>query len=110
MKLRNRRKGKGFRENFPCSLFPAPLFTFQFLDILIVFVGGLILFAGLTFFALKRRNEILRDFLTPEEPDIEQEFFKLKEKPKPDAEPIEEQPVEPESNDTAIEETGWGTG
>jgi len=85
------------------------LFTFQFFDFLIVFVGGLILLAGLTFFALKRRNEILRDFLTPEEPDIEQEFFKLCEKSKVDEEPVEEQPVEPESNGTVTEESGWGT-
>ena len=85
------------------------MFTFQFLDFLIVCVGGLILLVGLTFFALKRRNEILRDFLMPEEPDIEQEFFKLREKPKVDENPVEAQPVEPESDGTATEESGWGT-
>ena len=85
------------------------MFTFEFLDFLIVVAGGLILVAGLTFLALKRRNEILRDFLTPEEPDIEKEFFKHREEPKVDEQPIDEQPVESESDGRADEESGWGT-
>ena len=84
------------------------MFLFQYLDILIVFVGGLILLAGLAFLVLRRRNEILREFLTPEEPNIEQEFFKRREKSKTDEEVPEEQPVETESEGT-IDEAGWGT-
>ena len=82
------------------------MFTFQFLDFLIVIAGGLILLTGLTFLALKRRNEILRDFLTPEEPEIEQEFFKRREKSKVVEEVVEEQPVESPSD--VADETGWG--
>ena len=85
------------------------LFTFQFLDLLIIVAGGLILLAGLTFLALKRRNEILREFLTPEELDIEKEFFKYREKPKADKVSTGEQPTVAKSEDIAEEESGWGT-
>ena len=85
------------------------MFTFQFLDFLIVVAGGLVLLVGLTFLALKRRNEILREFLTPEEPDIEKEFFKHRKKMKVVEESAEEQPTEADSDDQTEEESGWGT-
>jgi len=92
----------------PPTPFPLfPLFSSPFLDILIFFVAGLILFVGLTWLALRRRNEILQDYLTPEEPDIEQEFFRRREKPKADESTAEEPPNDAES-ESAADETGWG--
>ena len=86
------------------------MFTLQFLDLLIIVAAGLVLLAGLTFLALKRRNEILQEFLTPEEPDIEKEFFKHREKSKGGTVTTEEQPPSTESTDHAEEkESGWGT-
>ena len=83
------------------------MFTFQFLDFLIVLTGGLILFAGLTLLALRRRSEVLREFLTPEEPDIEKEFFRRREKMIAAMQPVVEEPVEPEPEEV-VDESGWG--
>ena len=83
------------------------MFTSPFLDFLIFFAAGLILLAGLTWLALRRRNEILQDYLTPEEPEIEQEFFKRREKPKVEKEHTEEEAAEGES-EVAADEAGWG--
>lgn len=81
------------------------MFTFQPIDLLLVLVAGLLLVAGLSLLSLRRRNEILQDFLTPDETGIDVEFLKRKE-------PVVEQPVEEaeESNETEaeIESTGWG--
>ena len=60
---------------------------------------------------LRRRNEVLQDFLTPDEPELEEEFFRVKHTPQ------EEQPEDstmdaetsetPEmQDDNAIQ---WGT-
>jgi len=84
------------------------LFTFRFLNILIVLAGGLILFAGLALLSLQRRNAILRGFLTPEEPDIEKEFFKRREKPAVHEEAAEEPPVETGADSATEDEVGWG--
>jgi len=45
---------------------------------LVVVVCGLVLFVGLALLMLRRRNEILQNFLTPEEPNIEEEFFRTR--------------------------------
>jgi hypothetical protein len=84
------------------------VFTFQPIELLIILFAGLALVSGLSFLILRRRDEILQDFLTPEEPDLEQEFFKRK--------PVEE-PVTPEeihedeetvTKEESTPEIGWG--
>ena len=55
------------------------------------------LLLGLAFLALRRRNEVLQDFLTPDEPDLEEEFFRVR------SVPTEETPDE-ESADVAKED------
>ena len=52
-------------------------FTFHWSELLIVVLGGLALLVGLAFLMLRRRNEVLQKFLTPEEPDLEEEFFRI---------------------------------
>jgi hypothetical protein len=84
------------------------VFTFQPLELLIVFVACLALIFGLSFLILRRRDEIIQDFLTPEEPNIEQEFFKRK----PVEEPVASEEV-PEEATIVVEEPlpediGWG--
>ena len=54
------------------------MFTFHWGELLVVVVGGLVLLLGLAFLALRRRNEVLQDFLTPDEPDLEEEFFRVR--------------------------------
>jgi hypothetical protein len=86
------------------------MFTFQPIELLIILFVGLALVSGLSFLILRRRDEILQDFLTPEEPDIEQEFFKRK--------PVEESATPEEIHGEKEEETvaekeptpdiGWG--
>ena len=72
------------------------MLTFQPIDLLIVLIAGVVLVVGLSFLALRRRNELLQDYLTPEEPDIEQEFFKKRE--------IVETPAEQEPETVEAEE------
>lgn len=56
--------------------------TIHPIEIWIVFGFAVLLLFGICFFAIRRRNEILQEFLTPEEPDIEAIFFKKRpEKP-----------------------------
>ena len=45
---------------------------------MVIVLGGLLLLFGLAFLMLRRRNEMLQNFLTPEEPDLEQEFFRVR--------------------------------
>ncbi len=84
------------------------MLTFQPLDILIAFAAGLILVAGLTLLALRRRNEILQEFLTPDEPDIEKEFFKRRAKEIADKQIV--QSTDESDVETAPdgEDAGWG--
>jgi hypothetical protein len=87
------------------------VFTFQPIDLLIVIFAGVVLVSGLSFLILRRRDEMLRDFLTPEEPNIEQEFFKrkpAKEPTKPD-ETNEEIPKEQNVDNEKPTEQEWGT-
>lgn len=88
------------------------MLTFQPIELLIVLFAGLALVSGLSFLILRRRDEILQNFLTPEEPDIEQEFFKRK--------PVEESAIpeeileeEEKEKETVTEkeptpDIGWG--
>jgi hypothetical protein len=84
------------------------VFTFQPIELLIVLFAGLALVSGLSFLILRRRDEILQDFLTPEEPEIEQEFFKRK--PAEESATPEEIHEEEKENVTEKEPTpdiGW---
>ncbi len=61
-----------------------------------------VLISGLLALTLRRRNNLLQEYLTPEEPDIEQEFFHL---PRPKEEEAEPEPDH--DQDPAVEETLW---
>ncbi|MDR0392515.1 MAG: hypothetical protein LBH59_11445 [Planctomycetaceae bacterium] len=78
------------------------MFTFNLVELLIIFVAALVLLFGLVMFSLRRRSEILQDILTPEEPNLAVEFFK---KPV-----IEETPEEDLNANQNEEETigEWG--
>jgi hypothetical protein len=84
--------------------------TFHWSELLVVVVCGLALFLGLAFLMLRRRNEILQKFLTPEEPDIEEEFFRVRA-PKQEETPLEA-PTESEADEAAEESDAepprWG--
>ena len=84
------------------------MFTFHWIELLVVIVCGLALFLGLAFLMLRRRNEMLQTFLTPEEPNLEEEFFRVRS-PKP-KEPEPEDATEPESNEPVEETANWGEG
>ena len=77
---------------------------------MIVVIAGLALFLGLAFLMLRRRNELLQKFLTPEEPELENEFFRIRFT-KPEKTTPEEDDVEPETEEAAVEEekVRWGT-
>ena len=82
------------------------MFTFHWTELLVIVFGGLILFFGLALLMLHRRNEILEDLLTPEEPNLEIDFFGArapKQKKKEDV-PSEEDTASPEPSDTADSE------
>ena len=87
-------------------------FTFHWSELLVVVLGGLILFFGLALLMLRRRNEMLQNFLTPEEPDLEQEFFRVREV-KQEKTPPEEIVAEPETDETnentEKDTVRWGT-
>ena len=86
------------------------MFTFHWSELLVVVIGGLILLLGLALLVLRRRNEVLQDFLTPEEPNLEEEFFRVRqvqrdEVPSEEDEDIAETVVE-EADKNAVQ---WGT-
>ena len=84
------------------------MFTFQWSELLVIIIGGFVLFLGLAFLMLRRRNEILQRFLTPEEPDLEEEFFRVHTlKPK---EIPPENAAEPDKEKVSKEDSvRWGT-
>jgi len=84
------------------------MFTFHWIELLVVIICGLALFLGLAFLMLRRRNEILQTFLTPEEPNLEEEFFRVRP-PKPQ-EPEPEETAEPETSESVEETANWGEG
>lgn len=87
------------------------MFTFHWSELLVIVLGGLVLFFGLALLMLRRRNEMLKTFLTPEEPNLEQDFFRVR-KPKPEETPPKNVAAEPEANGTTeadAETTRWGT-
>ena len=74
------------------------MLTFHWSELLVVVIGGLVLFLGLAFLMLRRRNEVLQRFLTPDEPSLEEEFFRV-HRPKQDEASQEDTDVETEINE-----------
>jgi len=84
------------------------MFTFHWGELLVVVIGGLILLLGLALLVLRRRNEVLQDFLTPEEPNLEEEFFRVRQVQR-DEVPSEEDVAEAETVEEADKNTvRWG--
>jgi len=82
------------------------VYTIQPIEFWIVFGFAVLLMIGICFFTIRRRNEILQEFLTPEEPDIEEHFFKKRSPVM-----VEEESVSPQETGTeTIEEVSsvWG--
>ena len=80
------------------------MFTFHWSELLVIVLAGLALFFGLAFLMLRRRIDILKDFLTPEEPNLEVEFFGARQ-PKQEQvemppEEVADTPEPPETSDT----------
>ena len=73
------------------------MFTFHWSELLVIVIGGLVLLLGLALIMLRRRNEILQDFLTPEDPNLEEEFFRVRV-PKQKEPPPEETTADSEEN------------
>lgn len=80
---------------------------------MVIVVCGLALFLGLAFLMLRRRNEILQKFLTPEEPNLEEEFFRVR--PPKQEKILPEDVTEAETSETETEKASdeeasrWGT-
>ena len=55
------------------------MFTFHWSELLVIVIGGLILLLGLALVMLRRRNEIMQEFLTPDDSHIEEDFFRVRE-------------------------------
>jgi len=86
------------------------MFIFYWSELLVVVIGGLILFLGLAMVMLRRRNEILQVFLTPEDTNIEEEFFRVRKAAQAEP-PLEESMDVEETTDRADDNAEqWGTG
>ena len=83
------------------------MFTFHWSELLVVVLGGLVLFFGLALVMLRRRNEILKKWLTPEDPDLEEEFFRVRQV-SPEETPPEEETAEEGANETEEPVAQWG--
>ena len=86
------------------------MFTFHWYELLAVAICGLVLFLGLALLMLRRRNEILQKFLTPEEPNLEEEFFRIRA-PKQEETPLEdptESAVDEVAEESDAEAARWG--
>ena len=66
------------------------MFTFHWSELVVIVVGGLLLFFGLALLMLRRRNEVLQIFLTPEEPGLEEEFFRVRQVTRTESVPEED--------------------
>ncbi len=82
------------------------MLTFQTTDLLVVLIAGVLLTVGLSYLALRRRNEILQDYLTPNEPDIDREFFK--KHPAPEADETDQAEEQPDIEASNEENAAWG--
>lgn len=80
------------------------------LEWIAVFLAVVLLLGGLSLLALRRRNEILQDYLTPEDIGSGSQLYKKRpvhEKEK-EAEPTKEGP-EPSSEEAPADQVTWGT-
>lgn len=89
------------------------MFTFHWMELLVILFVGLVLLLGLALLMLRRRNEMLQTFLTPETPSIEQEFFRVRDESAEKQTPEEEDVAEPEAAHTepiaeSEETVHWG--
>ncbi|MDR3199023.1 MAG: hypothetical protein LBU34_14245 [Planctomycetaceae bacterium] len=84
------------------------MFTFRLIELLIILFASLVLISGLSFLILRRRDEILQEFLTPDEPDIEREFFKRKPVQEPEIEQEEVREEETVTEEEPPPDIGWG--
>ena len=88
------------------------MFTFHWSELLVVVIGGLILLLGLALVMLRRRNEILQIFLTPDDANIEEDFFRVREvEQKEPAEEESSDAKQPEKAEEMSDENAvqWGT-
>ena len=86
------------------------MLAFHWSEILVVGVCGLALFLGLAFLMLRRRNEILEKFLTPEEPNLDEEFFRVRppeQKQTPQGDSVDATPSDT-AETTGENTTRWG--
>jgi|GEM_PF-1850428 len=83
------------------------MFAFHWSELLVVVLGGLVLFVGLALVMLRRRNEILKKWLTPEDPDLEEEFFRVRQVPPEEILP-EEETADEKDNETEEPAAQWG--
>ena len=84
------------------------MFTFHWSELLVVVAGGLVLLIGLAFLMLRRRNEMLQTFLTPEEPNLEEEFFRVRTPNQEEAPPEDTTESESETDEVAEKTPGGG--
>ena len=77
----NVRQEQVWQEKAGGTIAPETMFTFHWSELLVVIIGGLLLFLGLALVMLRRRNEVLQRFLTPEDPNLEEEFFRVRQRP-----------------------------
>lgn len=81
------------------------MFTFQPVDLLVLLVAAVVILVGLSYLALRRRNELLQDFLTPDDKGLEVTFFKKR----PEPEPVPEQESGQDENvDKEEVSASWG--
>lgn len=75
---------------------------------MVVVIGGLALFFGLALLVLRRQSEVLQEFLTPPDADLEEEFFRARTPPQPEEEndDTDDTGQETNTNETAAEVHG----
>lgn len=74
-------------------------------EVMVILVGFVLVLLGLTFFLYRRRDEILEEIFTPEESELDQEFFKRIEEQQKQLETVEAEPSLDEVDSEGFE---WG--
>ncbi|MDR3183427.1 MAG: hypothetical protein LBT89_11035 [Planctomycetaceae bacterium] len=86
------------------------VFTFHWSELLVIAVGGILMLISVAVLMLRRRNEILQEYLTPEEPELEDSFFRTSNEPaeteEPEPETVGEESLSPEPEQPP--EVQWG--
>ena len=79
----------------------------SFLKLVVVVAGIAVAVFGLTFLTLRRRSEILDHYFTPDEENLEEDFFRLRAQRQTAAQALKAQEVqEPQENSDGE----WGNG